>query len=170
MSLYERIWKDAKNRTVLISSIILLTTLILAVLFASWGYNNVPEGLKGLYLDDISQYNVGLTILTGFLVSIFYFFLLITLATISEIRANLPSWRTFATSSVISILVTSIVLYLIRFNAASESNFNTGMQWTVYGFLIVTIFLSIVYIFFTEPSEDDEKDKAKTKEKSKKKK
>ena len=170
MSLYERIWKDDKNRTVLISSIILLATLILAVLFASWGYNNVPGWLEGLYLDDIKSYNVGLTILTSVLVSIFYFFLLITLATISEIRANLPSWGTFVISSVISILVTSIVLYFIKFNAASESNFNTGMQWTVFGILIASIILSVVYIFFTEPSEEDEKDKSKTKDKTKKKK
>jgi len=51
-------------------------------------------------------------------------------------------------------------------------NYNTAMQWTVFGILIGVIFLSIIYIFLTEPSEEDEakkKDKKKGKEKSKKK-
>ena len=77
MGLYERIWKDEKNRTLLISSIIVLATLIIAVIFASWDQTNAPNWLKGLYFEPPgSGYGIGLTIITSILVALFYFFLL----------------------------------------------------------------------------------------------
>ena len=36
MGLYERIWKDEKNRTILLSIIIIIASLILVMVFASW--------------------------------------------------------------------------------------------------------------------------------------
>lgn len=162
MGLYERIWKDEKNRTLLLSTIILLASLILALVFASWEYGTAPKWLQGLYIEQVSgeavSYNVGLTILTGVLVSIFYFFLLIALATLSEIRANLPSWGSFIFPVIIAISVTWIITS-IGYNAAGVSNFNTAMQWTVFGILVGVIFLSIFYIFLTEPKEDEEEKK-----------
>jgi hypothetical protein len=170
MGLYERIWKDEKNRTILLSIIIIIASLILVMVFASWDYENAPNWLKGLYLEDVNNYNVGLTILTGVLVSIFYFFLLIALATFSEIRANLPSWGSFIIPTLVSILITFIVTVISPTGVGGYTNFTSGMQWTVFGILIVVIFLSIIYIFFTEPSEEEEKKKDKGKGKAKNKK
>ncbi|MCE7742498.1 MAG: hypothetical protein GOP50_08545 [Candidatus Heimdallarchaeota archaeon] len=178
MGLYERIWKDTKNRTLLLSTIILLATLILAIIFASWDFVTAPNWLKGLYIEEITPedfiatYNAGLTILTAFLVSIFYFFLLIALATLSEIRANLPSWGSFIVPVVISILSTWMITVIRPKGVGGVPNYNTAMQWTIFGILIGVIFLSTIYIFLTEPGEEDEakeKDKRKGKEKSKKK-
>ncbi len=171
MGLYERIWKDDKNRTLLLSVIILLATLILAIMFASWDYINAPAWLQGLYKEVIVgepiSYNAGLTILTAVLISIFYFFLLIALATLSEIRANLPSWGTFIIPVVISILVTWMITSISPTGVGGNSNYNSGMQWTLFGILVVVIFLSIIYIFLTEPGDEEEE---KGKDKSKKKK
>ena len=173
MGLYERIWKDDKNRTLLLSTIILIATLILAIIFASWDYVTAPNWLKGLYIEEVAAgepmpYNAGLTILTAAFVSIFYFFLLIALATLSEIRANLPSWGAFIIPVVISILSTWLITSIRPKGVGGVSNYNTAMQWTIFGILIGVIFLSIIYIFFTEPSEDeDEKKKDKKKEKAK---
>lgn len=158
MGLYERIWKDEKNRTLLISSIIVLAALIIAIIFASWDKTNAPKWLTGLYFEPPgSEFSVGLTIIIAVLVALFYFFLLIALATFSEIRANLPSWGSFVSSGVISFLVTWIITAL-RPGQAQYSNFTTSMQWTVFGVLIVVFILSIIYIFLTEkPDEEDKK-------------
>ena len=164
MGLYERVWKDSRNRTLLISSIILLAALILAIVFASWEPLTAPSWLVGLYYEDPgSIYGVGLTIITAVLVSIFYFFLLLALATFSEIRANLPSWGTFVFSSIISILTE-----IRPKGVGGDPNYNTAMQWTIFGVLIVVIVLSIIYIFLTEPSEEEEEKKSKDKDKKKK--
>ena len=167
MGLYERIWKDDKNRTILLSTIMLLASLILAIVFASWDHVNAPNWLKGLYKEDVEVYNAGLTILTAVLVSIFYFFLLIALATLSEIRANLPSWGAFIIPSVVSILATWVITVISPTGVQGYTNYTTGMQWTVFGILIGIIIISIVYIFFTEPSEEEEKEKKKTRVKQK---
>jgi len=159
MGLYERIWKDEKNRTLLIGSIIALAVLILAFIFSGWNKNSAPNWLKGLYLEDPTEiYNVGLTILVGILVSIFYFFLMLALATLREIRASLPSWGSFVSSSVIAILITWIITS-IKPGLAQKTNYTTAMQWTIFGMLILTIILSIVYIFFTESPDEGEKKK-----------
>lgn len=159
MGLYERIWKDEKNRTLLIGSIIALAVLILAFIFSGWNQNSAPSWLKGLYLDDPTEiYNVGLTILVGILVSIFYFFLMLALATLREIRAGLPSWGSFVSSSVTAILITWIITS-IKTGLAQETNYTTAMQWTIFGMLILTIILSIVYIFFTESPDEEKKKK-----------
>lgn len=174
MGLYERIWKDDKNRTLLLSTIILLATLILAIVFASWDYVSAPKWLQWLYIEEIPgedmPYNAGLTVLTAILVSIFYFFLLIALATLSEIRANLPSWGSFILPVIISILATWMITEIRPKGVGGNPNYTTSMQWTVFGILIGVIILSIIYIFLTEPGEEEEKETAKTKSKSKKKK
>ncbi len=170
MGLYEKVWKDDRNRTLLLSSIILLAALILAIVFASWEPLTAPSWLVGLYYEDPgSIYGVGLTIITAVLVSLFYFFLLLALATFSEIRANLPSWGTFVISSVIAILVTWMLTEIRPKGVGGNPNYNTAMQWTIFGVLIGVIILSIVYIFLTEPDEEEEQ-KSKDKGKDKKKK
>lgn len=171
MGLYERIWKDTKNRTLLLSSIIFIAALIIAIVFASWEPLTAPSWLAGLYYDPPGDvYGVGLTIIIAILVSIFYFFLLIALATLSEIRANLPSWGTFIISAIISILVTWMITEIRPKGVGGNPNFNTAMQWTIFGVLIGVIILSIVYIFLTEPGEDEEEEKGKDKTKEKKRK
>jgi len=159
MGLYERIWKDQKNRTLLISSIIALAFIILAFVFSGWNHSSAPGWLKGLYLEDPSEaYNVGLTLLIGFFVSIFYFFLMLALATLREIRTGLPSWGSFVSSSITSILITWIVTS-IKPGLAQETNYTAGMQWTIFGILLGVIILSIFYIFFTESPDEEEKKK-----------
>ena len=98
-----------------------------------------------MYLVDPTEtYNVGLTFLVAAFVSIFYFFLMIALATLKEIRAGLPSWGSLVTSSVTAILVTWIVTS-IKPGVAAATNYTSGMQWTIFGVLLVVIIISINY-------------------------
>jgi len=159
MSLYETIWKNEKNRTLLISSIIAIVCLILAILLASIDQRSAPNWIKGLYFDLNAdpEYKVGLVILEILLLSGFYFFLLIALATFSEIRANFPSWGTIGISSVIAILVTWFVTSIRPAGKGLGTNFTNGMQWTIFIVLIVVIILSIVYIFLTGEDEEEKK-------------
>ena len=159
MSLYETIWKDERNRTLLISSIIAITCLIFAILFASIDQASAPNWIKGLYPDlngDSIPYKAGLTIIEFLLISGFYFFFLIAIATYSEIRANLPSWGSIIISAVISLLITWFITSIHPAGPALPTNFTSGMQWTIFGALLAMIVLSIVYIFFTEGSEEEQ--------------
>jgi hypothetical protein len=135
--------------------------LIFAILFASIDQASAPEWIKGFYPnlnDAVLPYKVGLTILEFVLISGFYFFFLIAIATYSEIRAKLPSWGTIVISAVVSLLVTWFITSIHPAGPALPTNFTTGMQWTVFGVLLAVIVLSVVYIFFTE-SADEEKSK-----------
>ncbi|MHA2357445.1 MAG: hypothetical protein ACXABK_01580, partial [Candidatus Heimdallarchaeaceae archaeon] len=48
MSLYETLWKNERNRTLLISSIVAITCLIIAILLASVDSQSAPNWIKGL--------------------------------------------------------------------------------------------------------------------------
>lgn len=160
MSLYETIWKDERNRTLLITSIIAITCLIFAILFASIDQFSAPEWIKGLYPDlnsDPLPYKAGLTIIELLLMSGFYFFFLIAIATFSEIRANLPSWGTIVISSIVALLITWFITSIHPAGPALPTNFTSGMQWTIFGVLLIVIILSVVYIFFTESSPEEDK-------------
>ena len=155
MSLYETIWKNEKNRTLMISTIIAIGALILAMIFASLNYSNAPKFIKVWYFSNqtVRHYSIGLVLIEILLLSLFYFFLLITIATLSEIRANLPSWGTILLSIIIAFLVTWFVTS-IHPSEALLTNFTTGMQWTIFGCLIGVTILSIVYLALTEPKEE----------------
>jgi hypothetical protein len=158
MSLYQTIWKDERNRTLLITAIISITCLIFAILFASIDQASAPNWIKGLYPDlnsDVLPYKAGLTIIELLLLSGFYFFFLIAIATFSEIRANLPSWGTIVISAIISLLITWFITSIHPAGPALPTNFTTGMQWTIFGVLLAVIVLSVVYIFFTESPEEE---------------
>jgi len=160
MSIYETLWKDEKNRTVLIGSIITITCIILAILFAMVDQRTAPEWIKGLYYDlndPEPPYKVGLTIIEIIILSVLHFFLLITLATYSEIRAKLPSWGTIIISVVITILFAWFITSLHPAGPALPTNFTSGMQWTIFGVLIGFMFLSVIYIFMTETEEEKKK-------------
>ena len=158
MSLYETIWKNEKNRTLLISSIITIACLIIAILFASIDQRNAADWIKGLYFDlnEEPVYKVGLVIIELLLISGFYFFFLISLATFSEIRANFPSWGTIGICTIISILVTWLITEIHPAGRGLGTNFTNGMQWTIFIGLIVVIILSVVYIFLTEETDKKE--------------
>ncbi|MCG3225971.1 MAG: hypothetical protein H7645_03570 [Candidatus Heimdallarchaeota archaeon] len=158
MSLYETIWKDERNRTILITSILSITCLIFAILFASIDQTSAPEWIKGFYPDLNSvdlPYKAGLTIIEFLLMSGFYFFFLIAIATYSELRAKLPSWGIIVISAVISLLITWFITSIHPAGPALPTNFTTGMQWTVFGVLLAVIILSVVYIFFTEAPDEE---------------
>ncbi|MBA7556763.1 hypothetical protein ES705_49482 [subsurface metagenome] len=159
MSLYETIWKNEKNRTLLISTIIAIGALILAMIIASLNYESAPNFIRVWYFSDqtVRHYSIGLVLIEIFLLSLFYFFLLIAIATLSEIRANLPSWGTILLSTIIAFLVTWFVTSIHPSGQAQPTNFTTGMQWTIFGTLICVVILSIVYLAFTEPKEELER-------------
>ncbi|MEE9410097.1 MAG: hypothetical protein V3V41_04155 [Candidatus Heimdallarchaeota archaeon] len=156
MSLYETIWKNEKNRTLLITSIIAITCLIISILFSIIDQRIAPNWIKGLYfnLNEDPEYKVGLVIIELLLLSGFYFFLLLALATFSEIRANFPSWGTILISTIISLLVTWFITEIRPAGRGLGTNFTNGMQWTIFIGLIVVVILSIVYIFLTEEAEE----------------
>lgn len=155
MSLYETIWKNEKNRTLLISTIVAIGALILAMIIASLNYDSAPKFIRVWYFSDqtVRHYSIGLVLIEILLLSLFYFFLLIAIATLSEIRANLPSWGTILLSTIIAFLVTWFVTS-IHPRTAQPTNFTNGMQWTIFGSLIGVIILSIVYLTLTEPKEE----------------
>lgn len=155
MSLYETIWKNEKNRTLLISTIVAIGALILAMIIASLKYVSAPNFIKVWYFSDqtVRHYSIGLVLIEILLLSLFYFFFLIAIATLSEIRANLPSWGTILLSTIVAFLVTWFVTS-IHPSTALPTNFTTGMQWTIFGSLIGVVILSIVYLAFTEPKEE----------------
>lgn len=155
MSIYETIWKNEKNRTLLISSILAIGALIIAIIFASLNYSTAGF-LKIWYFYDQSErhYSWGLVIAEILLLSVFYFFLLISLGTLSEIRAKLPSWGTFIGSAIITLLVTWFVTVIRPVSGGLPSNFTPGMQWTIFGVLVLVMIISVIYIFFTSEEED----------------
>ncbi|MHA1345670.1 MAG: hypothetical protein ACTSVO_08840 [Candidatus Heimdallarchaeaceae archaeon] len=168
MSIYQKLWKNDKNRTLLISSIIVIGTLIVATIFASLNYDTAGFLKIWYYADqDVRHYSWGLVLAEILLLSLFYFFLLISLATLSEIRANLPSWSTFITSSIIAILITWLITSIRPRGGGLPSNFTSGMLWTIFGVLILVIIASIFYIFFLDVEEVDKSKKVKE-DKSKK--
>ncbi|MCK4895748.1 MAG: hypothetical protein KAS47_03010 [Candidatus Heimdallarchaeota archaeon] len=170
MSIYQTLWKNDKNRTLLISSIIVIGTLIVAIIFASLNYDTAGFLRIWYYADqDVRHYSWGLVIAEVLLLSLFYFFLLISFATLSEMRAKLPSWGTFVTSSTISILVTWLITSIRPRGGGLPSNFTSGMQWTIFGVLIVVIIASIFYIFFLEEEKVDKPKKVKEAKPTKKK-
>ncbi len=171
MSIYQTLWRNEKNRTLLISSIIVIGTLILAIIFAALHYNTAGF-LKIWYYVEQSErhYSWGLVIAEILLLSLFYFFLVILLGTISEMRAKLPSWGTFITSTIISILVTWLVTSIRPISGATPSNFTPEMQWTIFGVLMLMIIASILYIFFTDEEKADSSKKQKDTKTTKKKK
>ncbi len=170
MSIYQTLWKDEKNRTLLISSIIVIGTLILAIIFASLHYDTAGFLRIWYYIDQSDRhYSWGLVIAEILLLALFYFFLVILFGTISEMRAKLPSWGTFITSSIISILVTWLVTSIRPISGATLSNFTPDMQWTIFGVLIFIIIASIFYIFFTDEERADSLKKQKGKKTTKKK-
>ena len=171
MSIYQTLWRNEKNRTLLISSIIVIGTLILAIIFAALHYNTASF-LKIWYFVDqeVRHYSWGLVIAEILLLSLFYFFLVILLGTISEMRAKLPSWGTFITSAAISILVTWLITSIRPISGATPSNFTPEMQWTIFGVLILMIIASILYIFFTDEEKADSSKKQKDTKTTKKKK
>lgn len=156
MSLYETIWKNEKNRTLLISTIVAIGALILAIIIASLNYYSAPNFIKVWYFSNqaVPHYSIGLVLIEIFLLSLFYFFCLISIATLSEIRANLPSWGTILLSTIIAFLVTWFVTSIYPSGEALPTNFTTGMQWTIFGSLIGVVILSIVYLTLTEPKEE----------------
>ena len=152
-SLYETIWLNEKNRTLIISIIITIATVIVAILLASIDYQGAPNWLKGLYREDpTAGYNVGLTLLELFLICVFHFFLLIAIGTFVEIRAGLPSWGTIISTSIISILLTWLVTS-IKPGEAKVKNFTPAMQGTIFGGLVAFIILSTVYLTLTSTEE-----------------
>ncbi len=170
MSIYQTLWKNDKNRTLLISSIIVIGTLIVAIIFASLNYETAGFLRIWYFIDqDVRHYSWGLVIAEMLLLSLFYFFLLISLATLSEMRANLPSWGTFIASATISILITWLVTSVRPRGGGLPSNFTSGMQWTIFGVLIVVIIASIFYIFFLEEEKIDIPKKGKKAKPTKKK-
>jgi len=156
MSIYQTLWKNDKNRTLLISSIIVIGTLIVAIIFASLSYETAGFLRIWYFIDqDVRHYSWGLAIAEILLLSLFYFFLLISLATLSEMRTNLPSWGTFIASATISILITWLITSIRPRGGGLPSNFTSEMQWTIFGVLIVVIIASIFYIFFLEEEKID---------------
>ncbi|MHA1302659.1 MAG: hypothetical protein ACTSQE_00235 [Candidatus Heimdallarchaeaceae archaeon] len=155
MSFYQTVWKDKKNRTALISSIIAMGFLILTIFIASFKTSYVPEWLQWLYTP--GEYNVGLTIITFVCLSILYFFTLIAIATITEIRASSPGWGSIVLSAIITFLVGLMVTFIKPEEGERYLNYTAGMRWTIFGCLFGFIILSIVYLFFTETSEEEKK-------------
>ena len=157
MSIYETLWRNDKNRTLLISSIISLGSLIVAITFASLNYDTAGFLRLWYFVDQNDRhYSWGLVIAQIILLSLFYFFLLISLATLTEMRAKLPSWGTFISSIIISFLATWLVISIRPRGGGYPSNFTSGMQWTIFGLLALVMIASIFYIFFS----DEEKPKS----------
>ncbi|MHA1687345.1 MAG: hypothetical protein ACTSYD_13255 [Candidatus Heimdallarchaeaceae archaeon] len=153
-SLYERIWLNKKHRTIFISVIITIASLILAILFASVDREGAAKWLQGLYPTTPGEtYSVGLTILEMIFMMIFYFFLLMTIATLSELKASFPSWGTIISSSIIALIVSWLVT-VIKPGEAKQSNFSPAMRWTLLGGLLGFIVLSTIYLIFTETPEE----------------
>ena len=170
MSIYQTLWKNDKNRTLLISLIIVVGTLIIAIIFASLNYDTAGFLKIWYFIDqDVRHYSWGLVAAKAILFSLFYFFLLISLATLSEMRAKLPSWSTFVTSSIISILVTWLITSIRPRGGGLPTNFTSGMQWTIFGVLIVVIIASIFYMLFLEEEKVDKPKKVKEVKSTKKK-
>jgi hypothetical protein len=170
MSIYQTLWRNEKNRTLLISSIIVIGTLILAIIFAALHYDTAGFLKIWYYVDQSDRhYSWGLVIAEILLLALFYFFLVILFGTISEMRAKLPSWGTFITSSIISILVTWLVTSIRPISGATKTNFTPEMQWTIFGVLILIIIASIFYIFFTDEEKTDSSKKQKVTKTTKKK-
>lgn len=157
MSMYERLWKNEKNRTLLISSIIVIASGILAVLFASFEYDSAPGILRLWYFvnQNDRHYSWGLVIMEIILLFMFYFFMLIGIGIYSEIRAKTPSWGSFVITTIITLLFTWFVTSIHPIHRQLPTNFTPGMQWTIFGVLIGLIVLSIVYIALTESKEED---------------
>ena len=155
MSFYQTLWKDEKNRTLLISIIITIGALILAILFASYsGDENTPGWLQGLY--EQGEYRIGLTILIIVFLMILHFFFLIAIATFAEIRAIMPSWGTLGLSAIFTLLITWMVVSIKIYGGSNLSNFTNGMKWTIFGVMLGFIVLTITYVFFTETKEKEE--------------
>ncbi|MHA1202210.1 MAG: hypothetical protein ACTSQ4_06795 [Candidatus Heimdallarchaeaceae archaeon] len=170
MSIYQTLWKNDKNRTLLISSIIVIGALIVAIIFASLSHETAGFLRVWYFVDqDVRHYSWGLVMAEVILLTLFYFFLLISLATWSEMRAKLPSWGTFITSSLISILVTWLITSIRPRGSGLPSNFTSGMQWTIFGVLTAVIIASIFYIFFLEEDKVERQKKVKEAKPTKKK-
>ncbi len=151
MSIYETIWKNDKHRTLLISGIVAIASLILAILFASYGKENTPIWLEWLYQPE--EFRIGLTILEIILLALLYFHLLMFLATFMELKAALPSWGTIGFSAVFTLLFTWLVVMIKPYEATDVTNFTPAMIWTIYGSLVFLMILSVVYLFYTTPEK-----------------
>jgi len=153
--MYERLWKNERNRTLLISSIIAIGSAILSVLFASFGYDSAPAFLKVWYYvnQEERHYSWGLTVAEIILLVLLYFFMLIAIATYNEIRAKMPSWGTIMISATISLLFTWFVTSIHPINRYLPTNFTSSMQWTIFGTLYQ------LYISFLQKHQKKRKDK-----------
>lgn len=153
-SMYEKIWLNEKHRTIFISSIIATASLIVAILFASVDREGAANWLKGLYPEVPGEtYSVGLTLIVMFCMMLFYFFFLIATATLTELRANFPSWGSVLFSIIFTIII-SWLITIIKPGQAKLSNFSSGMRWTVIGGVLGFIVLSTLYLVFTETPEE----------------
>jgi len=152
MSIYQTFWKDKRNRTALVSSIIAIAMLILVIFLASLKQDFVPDWLKWMYTP--GEYNIGLTIITFICLAILYLFTLIAIATINEIRANLPGWGSIILSTIITFLIGIMATFIKPEEAEKYWNYTAGMRWTIFGSLFAFVILSVVYLFFTETPEE----------------
>ncbi len=151
MSLYENIWRNEKNRTLLLSGILTVAMIILSLLFASYSEEESPNWLSWLYLN---EYKVGLTILQIILLSFMFFFLVIFIATLSEIQASLPSWGSIIFSAIFTFLFTWLVVSIRPAGlAVQETNFSGAMIWTIYGGELFMMILFTLYLYFTETKD-----------------
>ncbi len=154
MSFYQKIWNDKKNRTLLISSIITIGFVLITVIIASLKNESAPNWLKWLYTP--GSYNVGLTIFTMIFLMIIYWFTLISLGTVSEIKAQLPGWGSIVVSSILTILIGLFATYIRPDATERYWNYTSGMRWTIFGGLVLFIILSIIYLFLTETPEEQQ--------------
>jgi hypothetical protein len=163
-SLVEKYFENPTGRTAIFSF------LIAAFLFLiSWfiPLANVAEDswysflYKDVTLPVEDRFNFGLVIIEVILFTLFFFFVVVFLGSMADLRNTLPSYFEIFTAAVISITLAAFIPKIgVTGGVAGTgtdkgvSHFTPDMQTTVIWLTILGILLMTLYLYFTRPADE----------------
>ena len=156
-SLVEQYIENPTGRTVILSF------LIAAFLFLiSWFIplaNPSEESWYSFLYKDLTlpvedRFNWGLVIIEAVLFTLFFFFMVVFLGSLTDLRNALPSYFEMFTAAVITFALVIFIPKIGVTGAEGAGNFTPEMQTAVLWFSILGVVLIFLYLYFTRPADE----------------
>lgn len=156
-SLVEQYIENPTGRTVIFSFLIAAFLFLISwfIPLANPGEESWYNFLyKDLTLPVEDRFNWGLVIVEVLLFTLFFFFMVVFLGSLSDMRNTLPSYFEMFTAAVITLTLAAFIPKIEVTGAEGAGNFTPGMQTGVFWFSVLGVILMILYIYFTRPADE----------------
>jgi len=145
------VWRNKVNRTILISSIILVLFLAIIIIIAVWPFEDEPiAGLNWLY-----NKPWGWVTIMGILFWGFYFGLILLVGSVREKMNALPGWTEVVICALVTLLPAIFLGYLANFDTSLVEDSLPLLKWMTFIIALVGVILITLWVLMSSTATEE---------------